>query len=77
MPKLNPVSYKLLACVFEHAGFRKVREEGSHLVYTKPGTPRPVVIPKYRAVPIFVIKNNLRNAGISRERYFQLLTECR
>ena len=49
----------------------------SEAVYTKPGSPRPVVIPKYRAVPIFVIKNNLRTAGISRERYFQLLTECR
>jgi hypothetical protein len=32
------------------------------------------VIPKYAAVPVFVIKNNLRTAGMSRERYFELLS---
>jgi hypothetical protein len=36
---------------------------------------RPVVIPKYAAVPVFIIKNNLRTAGISRDRYFELLEE--
>jgi hypothetical protein len=31
------------------------------------------VIPKYAAVPVFIIKNNLRTGGISRDRYFELL----
>ena len=39
------------------------------MVFTKPGVIRPVVIPKYAAVPVFIIKNNLRTAGISRDRY--------
>ena len=52
-----------------------VRTEGDHMVLTKTGVIRPVVIPKYAAVPIFIIKNNLRTAGISRERYFKLLSE--
>lgn len=43
------------------------------MVFTKPGVIGPVVIPRYSAVPIFIIKNNLRTAGISRERYFELL----
>ena len=42
-------------------------------VLTKPGVLRPVVIPKYAAVPVFVIKNNLKTGGISRDRYFELL----
>ena len=42
-------------------------------VLTKPGVLRPVVIPKYAAVLVFVIKNNLRAGGISRDRYFELL----
>jgi predicted RNA binding protein YcfA (HicA-like mRNA interferase family) len=46
MLKLSPVSYKVLVCVFEPDGFRLAREEGDHLVYTKPGVLRPVVIPK-------------------------------
>jgi predicted RNA binding protein YcfA (HicA-like mRNA interferase family) len=73
MSKLRPVSYKKLVKVFEADGFRCVRTEGDHMVFTKPGGIRPVVIPKYAAVPVFIIKNNLRNAGMSRERYFELL----
>ena len=42
-------------------------------VLTKPGVLRPVVITKYAAVPVFVIKNNLKTGGISRDRYFELL----
>ena len=73
MPKLSPISYKALVRIFERDGFRCVREEGDHLIYMKPGVLRPIVIPKYSAVPVFVIKNNLRSAGMSRERYFELL----
>jgi predicted RNA binding protein YcfA (HicA-like mRNA interferase family) len=73
MSKLSPISYKQLVKVFEAEGFRCVRTEGDHMVFTKPGVIRPVVIPKYAAVPVFIIKNNLRTAGISRDRYFQLL----
>ncbi len=43
------------------------------MVFTKPGVVRPIVIPKYSSVPVFIIKNNLGLAGISRERYFSLL----
>ena len=43
------------------------------MIFTKVGTLRPLVIPKYAAVPVFIIKNNLRAAGMSRERYFELL----
>jgi predicted RNA binding protein YcfA (HicA-like mRNA interferase family) len=76
MPKLSPVSYRVLQCIFEHDGFQCVRQEGDHMVFTKHGFLRPVVIPKYKAVPVFIIKNNLRTSGMSRERYFQLLEEC-
>ena len=60
MPKLSPVSYKHLVRVFEADGFRCVREEGNHMIFTKPGMIGPAVIPKYSSVPVFVIKNNLR-----------------
>jgi len=73
MPKLNPVSYKQLVRVFEADGFHCVREEGDHMIFTKLGVIRPVVIPKYASVPVFIIKNNLRTARMSRERYLQLL----
>jgi predicted RNA binding protein YcfA (HicA-like mRNA interferase family) len=59
--------------VFEADGFQLVRVEGDHMVFSKPGVIRPVVIPRYAAVPVFIIKNNLRTAGMSRERFFELL----
>ena len=43
------------------------------MIFTKPGIIRPVVIAKYAAVPVFIIKNNLKTGGISRDRYFELL----
>jgi predicted RNA binding protein YcfA (HicA-like mRNA interferase family) len=57
MPRLSPVSYKQLVEVFEADGFRHVRTEGDHMVFTKAGVIRPIVIPKYNAVPVFIIKN--------------------
>jgi predicted RNA binding protein YcfA (HicA-like mRNA interferase family) len=75
MPKLGPVSYRQLARVFEADGFRCIREEGDHMVFTKPGVIRPVVIPKYASAPVFIVKNNLRTSGMSRERYFELLSD--
>ena len=75
MKSLKAVNFKLLVKVFETEGFVCVREEGDHMMFVKPGVLRPVVIPKYFAVPVFIIKNNLRTAGISRERYFELLSK--
>lgn len=71
--KITPVHYKVLCQVFEKAGWRFVRQKDDHLIYEKEGFIRPVVIPTYRTVPVFVIKNNLRTAKISREEYFKLL----
>ena len=51
--------------------------EGDHFVYTKKGVMRPVVIPDWPEVPVFIIKNNLRTAGISRQEYFSLLEKIK
>lgn len=73
MPRITPLPYQRLCRVFELVGFRLVRQEGDHCVYTKPGVSRPIIIPCYRAVPVFIIMNNLRTAGVSRNDYFSLL----
>jgi predicted RNA binding protein YcfA (HicA-like mRNA interferase family) len=63
--------------VFLLAGFRFVRQEGSHRSYVKPGIPRPIVIPTYNEIPVSIIRTNLKTAGISRDAYFRLLEEVR
>ena len=72
MSQLSPVSHQTLRRVFEAAGFRCVRIEGDHMVFTKSVVLRPIVIPRYAAVPVFIIRNNLRTAGMTRERYVEL-----
>jgi predicted RNA binding protein YcfA (HicA-like mRNA interferase family) len=73
MPRLTPVHYRQLTRLFEKDGWQYSRTKGDHLVYVKRGNIRPLVIPMYGEVPVFVIKNLLRTAGMSRERYFELL----
>jgi predicted RNA binding protein YcfA (HicA-like mRNA interferase family) len=73
MPKLIPIHWRRLEKVFLSAGFRFARQEGSHRSYTKLGIARPIVIPTYTEVPVSIIRNNLKTAGITREEYFVLL----
>ncbi len=76
MPPLRPVDYRTLAKVFERDGFIFDRQGGDHLIYIKPGVKRPLVIPMYKELPVFIIKNLLRTAGMSRDQYFELLKNC-
>jgi len=75
LTRITPVHWKQLERVFLVAGFRFVRQEGSHRSYVKEGIARPIVIPRYTEVPIAIIRSNLRTAGISREEYFKILSE--
>ncbi|MEK7481668.1 MAG: type II toxin-antitoxin system HicA family toxin [Patescibacteria group bacterium] len=76
MSKISPVDYRRLICIFEKEGFVLNRIRGDHSMFTKDGVARPLVIPHYEAVPVFIVKNLLRTAGMSRERYFERLDEC-
>lgn len=71
--KIKPTSYQVQIKIFEMAGCEYTRIKGDHVIYHYPGAIRPVVIPKYKEVPAFVIKNNMRIIGMSREKYFELL----
>ena len=73
--RIRPTHYQIQVKIFEKAGCIYVRTKGDHLIYHYPGAIRPVIIPKYKEVPIFVIKNNMRVVGMSREKYFELFLE--
>jgi predicted RNA binding protein YcfA (HicA-like mRNA interferase family) len=77
MAKFTPVHWRKLEAVFIAAGFTFHRQEGSHRSYVKAGVARPVVVPAYREVPVFIIRNNLKTAGLSRDEYFTLLARVR
>ena len=78
MPKITPVHYRTLIRIFELDGFTVSRQKGDHIVMTKPGVSRPLVIKTSpRKVPVAHIRTNLTTAGISRERYFELLERAK
>jgi predicted RNA binding protein YcfA (HicA-like mRNA interferase family) len=76
MPRMTPVHWRTLEQVFLAAGFRFIRQQGSHRSYIKPGIARPIVIPTYDEIPVSIIRNNLKTAGISRDEYFSLLEQA-
>ena len=77
MPKFVPEPWRTVEAIFLAAGFQFARQEGSHRSYVKAGVARPVVIPAYKEVPVFVIRNNLKTAGLSRDDYFALLAKVK
>lgn len=72
MPRIVPIHYRKLVRVLEMERFTLVRERGDQMIFTKTGVLRPIVVPRYDALPVFIIKNVLRTAQISRERYLEL-----
>ncbi len=77
MPRITPVRWKVLESIFIADGFRFERQSGDHRSYVKPGILHPVIIPAYREVDIDIIQSNMRTAGMSRSRYFELLNKCK
>ncbi len=75
MSKISPISYNKLSKVLELEGYRLFRQKGDHLIFAKKGALRPLVIPKHEIIPLFIIKDSLKDAKISRERYFELLEQ--
>ena len=73
MPKLSPIHWRQLEKIVIASGCHFVSQEGSHRKYDRAGLSRPVVIPTYKEVPVFIIRENLLTLGLSRDEYFRLL----
>ena len=73
--QIRPTHYQVQIKIFEKFGCLYSRTKGDHMIYHYPGAIRPIIIPKYKEVPIFVIKNNMRIIGMTRNEYFALLEE--
>lgn len=74
MPKITPICYKKLIKIFELDGFVVTRRQGDHIVMSKLGIGRPLVIKAAgKEVPITHIRTNMATAKMTRERYFELL----
>lgn len=76
MPKLPLISSEQLQNVCEACGWSIRHTSGSHLIMTKIGAVRPIVIPLgKKQLSRDVLHSNLRTAEISRDRFLELLKD--
>lgn len=74
MRTLANITVNELRAVLAAFGLSKVRTKGGHEAWMKPGMKRPVIVQTHvNPVPEFIIKNNLRNMGISRDEFIAVL----
>lgn len=71
MPRIRPLHWKEFEKFLLKIGCRFKREKGDHRIYWKEGIKRPIIIPRDTSLPVFIILNNLKVLGISREDYLK------
>lgn len=72
MPQLHPIHWKEFEKFILYVGCKFKRQKGDHRVYWRVGLNRPVVLPTYKSLPIFIIRNNLRTLNITVEEYLEI-----
>jgi predicted RNA binding protein YcfA (HicA-like mRNA interferase family) len=72
MGVIKPIPYQKLVKIFEAAGCTYSHTKGDHMIFHHENAMRPVVIPKYKEIPVFIIKNNMKVIKLSREEYLEL-----
>ena len=72
MGRLAGISGKLAAQAFCRAGYTVARQRGSHIILTKAGFPS-LTIPAHKAVSPFLLRSQIRRAGLSEEQFLSLL----
>ncbi len=72
MGRLAGISGRAAVAAFVRAGFHVVRQKGSHVVLGKQGRPN-LVIPMHRSVAPFLLRSQIRRAGLTEVKFLALL----
>ena len=73
MPNITPLGWKQFEKFLLYIGCKYQRHKGDHRVYGRSDLKRPVILPMYKSLPVFVIRNNLRTLGIGHDEYLEIL----
>jgi len=77
MGQIGSIHWKKFEKFLLYIGCKFTREKGDHRIYWKNGIHRPIVIPRDKNLPPFVIMNNLRILGISKEKLLDFLSKSK
>lgn len=76
MKNLSNITLAEFRSVLFRLGLSKIRSRGGHEVWMKDGMLRPIIIQSHiEPIPEFIIRNNLRNLGITKETFLKMLDE--
>lgn len=74
MKSLSNISVAEFRSVLERLGLKKKRTKGGHEAWSKKGMTRPVILQTHvNPIPEFIVRNNLRNMGITKEQFLNVL----
>ena len=74
---MRHVSWQELRDISKLVGCVEVRTKGDHLVMTKPGLARPVIIKMDKDLGEDLIRSNMKTLGLSRKEFERLLSTVR
>jgi len=76
LPKISPLNPQKLIKILQTAGFKIIRQKGSHIIMIDNRKTR-IVIPVHpgKDVKPGLIRAIIKEAGVSREDFFKLLKE--
>lgn len=75
MAEIDSVNWRKFEKFLLSIGCSFKRQRGDHRIYWKSGIKRPIVIPTERTLPVFIILNNLRVLGISKEEFLEKISK--
>jgi predicted RNA binding protein YcfA (HicA-like mRNA interferase family) len=71
LSKLPPLSWREVVKALTKAGFKVVRQKGSHLILAK--DERIVPVPKHEQIKIGLLMAIIEEAGLTKEEFLELL----
>ena len=73
MNRIIPIAWQKFEKFLLFIGCEFKREKGDHRIYWREGLKRPIIIPREKNLPVFIIRNNLRTLNINREEYLEIM----
>jgi len=75
LPKISPINPQKLIKILEKSGFKFIRQKGSPVIMIN-GKGTRIVVPVHpgKEVKPGLVRVIIKEAGISREKFFKLLT---
>jgi predicted RNA binding protein YcfA (HicA-like mRNA interferase family) len=77
MPQIGTVHWKEFEAFLFAQGCVFKREKGDHRVYWKAGLNRPIIVPRNKSLPPFVVLNNLRTLGVEKSSFLAYIQKAK